>query len=151
MEALVHQGYSTKKLQILNRGCRLYLQVMTLSDIMNGNGDGFTESYKCRKDHQMQNSFKWPKQPEPSTTMKKCWKAALRKTFGLRAGVTSHKLGIWVHSNLNHLVPPFSASSFEDIFFAYFQTFLIFLILFFWQSIYQRQDKSQLYSMVPLK
>ena len=43
--------------------------------------------------------------------MKKCWKAALRKTFGLRAGVTSHKLGIWMHSNLTHWVWFFHPSS----------------------------------------
>ena len=36
----------------------------------------------------------------------------------------------------SNMVPPFSASSFEDIFFAYFQTFLIFLILIFFDNQY---------------
>ena len=41
MEALEAQGYSKKKIQILNR-CRVYLQVMTLADLMNGKVTGFT-------------------------------------------------------------------------------------------------------------
>ena len=45
-EALENQGYSKKKLQILN-SCRLYLQVMTLSDIMTGKGNSFTSLFQC--------------------------------------------------------------------------------------------------------
>ena len=94
MEALENQGYSKQQLQILNR-CRLYLQIMTLSDIMNGFGTGFTSMFKCRKNHQKYNNYKWPFQPEPTTSMRKLWRKALRKTFGLRAGNTSHQLGSW--------------------------------------------------------
>ena len=101
MEDFAHQGYSKKKLQILNR-CRIYLQVLMLSDIMTGNGDCFTMTFKCKKDHQTHNTYKWPHQPEPSTSMKKFWKKALQKTFGLRSRITSHKLGIWLHSNLSN-------------------------------------------------
>ena len=69
MEALEEQGFSEKKLQLLNR-CRIYLQILTLSDLMNGFGNGFTSLFKCQSDHQHHNSFKWPHQPEPSTSMK---------------------------------------------------------------------------------
>ena len=85
-------------MQILNR-CRVYLQVMTLVDLMNGKGTGFTVLFKCEKDHQRHNSFKWLFQPEPTTSMKKAWSAALRKTFGLKAGVTSYTLGQWLHND----------------------------------------------------
>ena len=116
MEAFVHQGYSKKKLKILNL-YRKYLQVLILSDIMTGDGDCFTMSFKCEKDHQPHNTYKWPHQPEPSTSiMKKIWKRALRKTFGLRSRITSHKLGIWLHSNLSNWVwffHPYSTSIYQ--------------------------------------
>ena len=92
MEQFQAQGYSSEKLQILNR-CRLYLQVLTLSDIMNGNGDGFTSSFNCQRDHQKRNKYTWPYQPKPSTSMIKFWRKALRKTFQLRAGKVQHKVG----------------------------------------------------------
>ena len=100
MEALEHQGYSKEKLQVLNR-CRIYLQVMTVSDIMNGYGNGFTSMFKCRKTHQKLKNYKWPFQPEPTPSMKKLWSKALRKTFGLKAGKTTHQLGLWLHSNIS--------------------------------------------------
>ena len=98
MEAFAAQGFSKNQLIILNR-CRLYLQVMTTADIMNGFGNRFTLTFKCQKDHQRHNNFKWPFQPAPSTRMKKFWRKALRKTFGLAAGIMDHKLGPWLHND----------------------------------------------------
>ena len=57
MEAFEHQGYPKKQLQILNR-CRIYLQVVMLSDIMTGNGDSFTMTFRSERDHQVHNTYK---------------------------------------------------------------------------------------------
>ena len=97
MEAFQDQGYSHAELQILNN-CRKYLRVLTLSDIMTGTGDTFTEHYLCRREPQQRNRFIWPRQSQPSTAMIKLWKKALRKTFGLLAGTTSYKLGRWLNN-----------------------------------------------------
>ena len=96
MEAFEKQGYSSQKLQMLNR-CRIYLQAFTLSDLMTGKGNSFTETYRCQRDHQKWNRYKWPFQPTPSQKMIKLWRSTLRKTFQLKAGVTGHKVGRWLH------------------------------------------------------
>ena len=49
MEIFVHEGYSKAKLAKINR-CRLYLGALTLSDVMNGYGNGFTTAYQCNRD-----------------------------------------------------------------------------------------------------
>ena len=96
MEAFEAQGFSQEKLQILNH-CRKFLQVLTLSDIMIGQGDSFTSSFLCQRNHQKQNTYHWPFQLEPSQKMKKLWKSALRTTFKLKADTTAYKLGNWLH------------------------------------------------------
>ena len=68
---------------------------------MNGNGTAFTRTFYCEKDHQQRNSFNWPRQEEPTTSMKKVWKKALRKVFGLREGITTDTLGNWLHNDTN--------------------------------------------------
>ena len=101
MEAFSAQGYSDNQTLILNR-CRLYLQVLQLSDVMNGYGNGITETIQGQRDKQRNMSYKWPFQPTPSTRMFKFWKKALPKTFGLTAGVTAYKLGIWLNNDFIH-------------------------------------------------
>lgn len=103
MEAFSEQGYSRKQMQILNR-CRIYLQALTLSDVMNGKGDGFTQTIRGERDPQKRNDFRWPYQPAPSTQMIKFWKKALRKTFGMSAGITTHKLGMWLHNDTSQWI-----------------------------------------------
>ena len=78
---------------------------MTLSDLMNGYGDGFTKTIRGIKDHQPRNSYKWPFQPAPSTRLIKFWNKALRKTFGLSAGTTAHhQLGKWLHNDYSQWI-----------------------------------------------
>ena len=105
MEAFIEQGYTNTQLQILNR-CRLYLGVMLLSEVMTGSGDSFTEHYLCQREPQPRNRYNWPRQPYPTLAMRKLWKKALKKTFGLRAGKTSYKIGRWLH-NVNDTWPWF--------------------------------------------
>ena len=103
MEAFSAQGYSNNQMLILNR-CRLYLQVLQLSDIMTGFGNGFTEAIRGQRDKQRNISYKWPFQAIPSTRMFKFWKKALRKTFGLIAGTTTYKLGPWLNNDFKHWI-----------------------------------------------
>ena len=98
MEEFVEQGYTKSELMILNR-CRIFLQVMTLADVMTGSGDSFTEHYLCIREPTPRNTYQWPRQEEPTTAMKKFWKKALRKTFDLRAGKTGYRLGYWLNNN----------------------------------------------------
>ena len=103
MEAFEAQGFSPQKLQMLLNKCRIYLQALTLSDLMSCKGDTFTTSFFCQRDNQKRNNYyHWPFQPIPSQKIMKLWKSALKKTFQLRAGVTKHKLGRWLHSNFNN-------------------------------------------------
>ena len=71
---------------------------------MNGSGTGFTRTFFCERDHQPQNNFKWPFQPPPTSSMIKKWKSALRNTFGLKAGVTTHKLGAWTNNDTSQWI-----------------------------------------------
>ena len=96
MEAFQAQGYTRRQLQMLNN-CRKFLKVMTLADIITGSGDALTEHYLCQREEKCRNSYTWPKQPAPTTTMKKFWKKAVRKTFGLKQGKLSYQLGRWLH------------------------------------------------------
>ena len=68
MEAFAEQGDSSKQLIILNR-CRIYLQVLTLVDVVNSYGGSFTDAIKCQKDHQKHRNYTWPFQPPPSIRM----------------------------------------------------------------------------------
>lgn len=98
MEEFQAQGYSTEELMKLNK-CRIYLKVMRLADIMTGTGDSFTEHYLCIREQEPRNSYIWPRKEEPSSVMKKLWKKALQKTFGLRVGYTTYKLGKWLNND----------------------------------------------------
>ena len=115
MEAFEAQGYQKKHLLLLNK-CRLYLQVLTVSDIMNGKGNGFTRAFLCEKDHQPRNHYKWPFQATPTTSMIKKWKSALKRTFGLHSGITTHTLGAWLHNDISNWLwfhHPSSSSLFQ--------------------------------------
>lgn len=92
MEIFQEEGYTQSQLEILNR-CWKYLKVMMLADVMTGAGDSFTEHYLCICKPQPCNNFTWPQQEEPTTAIKKLWKKASRKLFGMRAGKTSYTLG----------------------------------------------------------
>ena len=100
MEIFVNEGYSKIKLKNINR-CRQYLQVIMLSDVMNGYGDGFTTTYMCHKDDFRVSQFKWPRQPRPNTSSIKDWKSALQNSFGMRNGITQYTLGKWLHNDFN--------------------------------------------------
>ena len=62
---------------------------------MNGYGDSFTMSYRCQRDASYNSKYSWPRVNRPGATSIKLWKKALKKTFGLRQGITNYTLGTW--------------------------------------------------------
>ena len=110
MEIFVHEGYSKAKLAKINR-CRLYLGALTLSDVMNGYGNGFTTAYQCNRDTTRQSLFNWPKQEKPEAQTIKVWKSALQNTFGLQHGITEYTLGKWFYKFSNQWIWLYSPST----------------------------------------
>lgn len=81
MEIIIEsRKYTKSELQQINR-CRLHLQVYSLTDITCGFGETFTNTYKCEKDQQRPQQFKWPIQPKPGKKAKALWKKALKDNF----------------------------------------------------------------------
>ena len=101
MEVIQNKGFLDSELVKINE-CRKYLQVLTLSDIMSGYGNSFTCSYNVQKDFTRKSIYNWPRTIWPGSTSIKVWRKALRKTFGLTAGTTTHELGPWLHNDLSN-------------------------------------------------
>ena len=81
MKEFVAQGYSKKKLLILN-ACRKYLQVTTLGEITNGDGNIIIRNIKsgCKLTCST-STLSWPNQAKPDNSAWMLWRSALRKTF----------------------------------------------------------------------
>ena len=97
MEVFANEDLTKDQLIKLNN-CRKYLEVMTLSDIMDGYGTCFTQCYKVIKDDTRVTHYNWPNSVRPGSTAIKLWKSTLRKVFGLKQGKTEYSLGKWLHS-----------------------------------------------------
>lgn len=81
MKELVNQGFSNKKLQMLN-SCRKFLQVNTLGDISTSDGTTINKKIKCGEILECSTStMQWPIQSRPDDSVWKLWRSALRKTF----------------------------------------------------------------------
>ena len=69
--------FNKKEIRYINH-CRIFLQVLTLSDIVNSKGDVITESsYEVKKDINRHSNYKWPYIPTPTPIMIKSWQKAL--------------------------------------------------------------------------
>ena len=99
MEAFYTQGYRKTKLKRLNK-CRLFLQVSTLSDILDGTGNQFCKLYyEGKKDPYRKSTLDWPEQRNPGDSDWASWRQAIRKSFPRVDTVFSellHPLGPWV-------------------------------------------------------
>ena len=100
MEFFVAEGYTKGQLVKLNQ-CRMYLKALRLSDIMNSSGKRFTSMFNAQPDPSFKSKYLWSGSSRPGSTAIKLWKSALRKTFGLKQGITDYKLGHWLYSPLN--------------------------------------------------
>ena len=66
MEQFANEDFTSTELQHINR-CRLFLQVTTLADIMDGHGSRITNTaLKCNYDHDRVHHYNWPVQPRPN-------------------------------------------------------------------------------------
>ena len=75
------EKFTEQEILMLNR-CKLYLNVLYLSDITTGNGEQVTEqAFDCAKDPYRHSSIKWRYQPRPSEEMISKWKMILSTIF----------------------------------------------------------------------
>jgi len=84
-------------LQTLNK-CRLYLEVINLSDITNGYGTHFTcKALNGQKDSSRQSTYKWTSPRRPGETAWQMWRDALQHVFGTELDQTLlyQPLGYW--------------------------------------------------------
>jgi hypothetical protein len=74
----------------------MYLQVMTLSDIVDANGQRISdEAFKGQKLSDRYSRLKWTRQPVVTTKQRNLWKAALKAAFTSSGMVLKHPLGAW--------------------------------------------------------
>ena len=95
-EVFAEEGYSDGQLRKLNQ-CRIYLQVLRLSDIVNGYGDSFSEAYRVQRSPSRKSKYTWPRVPRPGASAIKLWKSALRKTFELKNGKIGYQVREWLY------------------------------------------------------
>ena len=82
MDTIIEEcDFSNTELQHINR-CRLHLQVVTLSDVITGDGNHFSLlAYRCEFDDTMPHQHLWPIQPRPGKHARRLWKRALKKAY----------------------------------------------------------------------
>ena len=100
MEEIMKKGYSKKKLIRLNK-CRLYLQVITLADISNGDGDKIAKNFlDGKRDPSRRSRFKRIDQKRPTYNAWYEWSEVLKSTFCITDnGDSIHQhLGPWLHT-----------------------------------------------------
>ena len=102
--ALGHHHFTNNELAHINR-CRLYLQVTTLSDIVNGNGMLIRQGAlkgtlkKLNKPY-----YSWPRQTRPGITSWRLWRKAIKTCF--MRNINLHlqqrmRLGRWTDGRQN--------------------------------------------------
>ena len=94
------EGFSINERKKINK-CRMHLHAITISDIMNGFGNGFTTAYNCDREEQLRNNFVWPRTKKPNASCIKIWRKALRTSFGLQEGITTYQLGRWLNNHIS--------------------------------------------------
>jgi hypothetical protein len=103
MDAFVAAGYRHKELFALN-WCRMYVQAMCLSDIVNAEGSHVhPRTWACDRRDDWASRYNWPRNRRPSADAIIIWREALQKTF-LRRGLgrlrqLRQPLGAWRVSN----------------------------------------------------
>lgn len=77
--------------------CRLYLQVVTMSEILNGDGRTLRKCFfQGWNDQKVMNLYKWPYQGKPSRYDFNIWKICLSRILQVQSnGTTNVQLGNW--------------------------------------------------------
>ena len=89
--------FSPSELASLNC-CRLYLQVTTLADIVDGSGLRISKRAKDGiRDHTRPHYHPWPVQAKPGPSQWTLWRKALKQCFPLTPDKSlQHPLGAWI-------------------------------------------------------
>jgi hypothetical protein len=97
MDYFVGLGYSPAILGTLNR-CRLYLQIITLSDIVSADGSCIiTDVFQGLPLLDRKSTLKWPNQQRPPSKDWEIWASALRSLQPRNSLL--QPLGQWMHNN----------------------------------------------------
>jgi len=94
-----NQGlFSLGEIRLINR-CRLYLQLMSLSDACTGEGNRFTHSSIIGTiDKDRRSKWIWPVQARPTPREWSVWRRCVRQIWAPRPGHSIDKcLGLWLH------------------------------------------------------
>ena len=100
MEEIMKKGYNKEKLIRLNK-CRKYLQVITLADISNGDGDKISKKFlDGKRDTSRRSRFKWNSQKRPTYNAWYEWADAINSTFCIAdtGNTLREPLGPWLHT-----------------------------------------------------
>ena len=100
MEEFVKYGYSKQKLLTLNK-CRMYLNAITLTDLVNGKGNQITtDSMMGRRNDSRRSTFQWKAMSRPGYNSWLVWSTALREVFCSTDNGNSLTvaLGSWLHT-----------------------------------------------------
>ena len=103
MEQFAAEDFTATELAHINR-CRLYLQVTTLSDIMEGHGHRISrKALRCEFDTEREKHYRWPVQNRPHQGVRRIWKRAIKRAFPRQPQSldTQYTLGPWLN-NYNH-------------------------------------------------
>ena len=93
MEEIVHSNKFKRNELIKINICRLHLQVMLLSDIVDGYGENITNTITTQKDKVRKSPYGWPEQPRPGPTIRRWWRKAIKTCF---LKESSHELTIHI-------------------------------------------------------
>ena len=98
MSSFANRGYSLEKLRTLNK-CRLFLQVLTLSDLVPASGTSIqSHIMEGRRDKYSSSKYVWPQVNRPYLQSWKVWEEAIRDTFcvSMQSNRLKHPLGVYL-------------------------------------------------------
>jgi hypothetical protein len=94
MQEFQQMGFQGQDLYKLNT-CRLHLQVITVSDITDGEGKRVTDdAWKGQSASTLNGHFQWPVQPKPSKAFWDTWQRAIKSLCGRNRSL-QRPLGLW--------------------------------------------------------
>ena len=107
MEAMSALDLSITQLQIINR-CRLYSQVISLSDISDGRGTHLLLQHMTKPTRwSTLYKYKWPSQGKPTQAEWDIWLTALQSAFTGKGRALEQPLGLW-NQNFDSTHPDWS-------------------------------------------
>jgi len=100
MATFISAGYRSDKLRTLNE-CRMYLRVITISDVVDGDGTHLCPmAIEGQRDEGKTSKFKWPSTKKTNISAWYVWKDALKQTLCISSTHTKllTTLGVWANT-----------------------------------------------------